>query len=353
MQLEPLSFSKDMQSKLRPISAQFDELCKIEEQRTHLENELQNTQKLYHRASYKGYPVYQLHSYQISYDAMRNDFDETTLRYRNKLVILLKQTIHMLFTSMADRANSEQRCVDLGYRLLESFDAEPRHVVQSSIYQSLQPYSPMIEPTDITEYSGQKKHQHNGAHYRLGREDSDESTSSELPAVNKEIFDKCCEHCHAIGNRQEKQQNTSRQKIKMKEADKEENTENSELVETQNISHKTNMLTSGSRRLNLTPGAARFARLSSRLSAEFGLESPAISKNSPHLVDESKENKNSSQADTRFRGSEILANSSKNRSADDITYHHGNLSFSNKRYDPSSSLVRSYSNASVNPFAVA
>lgn len=146
MLLGPLSISTDLSTKLAGIGSQLDELSLMEDHRTHLESELVNTQKLYYRASYKGYPNYQLQSYQLSYDNFRNDFDEITLRYRNKLVMVLKQSLHLIFASMHDQSESEMECSSLGFRLLAGFDSEPKHVVQSSIYQPLQYYTPLLAP---------------------------------------------------------------------------------------------------------------------------------------------------------------------------------------------------------------
>lgn len=148
MLLGPLNISKDLSAKLARIGSQLDELSLLEDHRAHLESELINTQKLYHRASYKRYPSYQLQSYQVTYDTFRNDFDEITLRYRNKLVIVLKQSLHLIFASMHDQGESELECASLGFRLLAAFDSEPKHVVQSSIYQPLQYYTPLLAPAD-------------------------------------------------------------------------------------------------------------------------------------------------------------------------------------------------------------
>jgi hypothetical protein len=347
-----------MQAKLRLISTQFEELCRLEEQRTQLESELQNTQKLYHRASYKGYPSYQLQSYQISYDAMRNDFDETTLRYRNKLVILLKQAMHMLFTSMADRANSEQRCVDLGYRLLESFDAEPRHVVQSSIYQSLPYYTPLVGPTSINKYHVQKQQQqqcqHDTSNYRLDHPESNNTSIRKSPTVEISNSEKCCERCHAAGHQQEEQQQEQKRlKSQIQVPEEGKNPENKDKIKQSfEIPTSNNATAISARRMNLSPGAARFARLSRRLSTEFGLDDSTL----PDRVEQSDENSNRATS-PRFRGHLLAAvtttTTSKPTWNDEITTHHGNLDFTKKHYELSSSPIRRpYSNASMNPFAI-
>lgn len=346
-----------MQAKLRLISMQFEELCRLEEQRTQLEIELQNTQKLYHRASYKGYPSYQLQSYQISYDMMRNDFDETTLRYRNKLVILLKQAMHMLFASMADRANSEQRCVDLGYRLLESFDAEPRHVVQSSIYQPLPYYTSLVGPTDISDYHVQKQQQqqcqHDTSNCQLDQSESNNIKKS--PTVETSSSEKCCERTHAASHQQEEKQPQQKHlKAQMQVAEEEQRPENKDKIkqsfETSTSSNSTSM---SALRVKLSPGAARLARLSRRLSTEFGLGNSTSS----DQVEQSDENKNhaTTAASPRFRGHLLGASTTTAKPiwSDEIATHYANLEFTDKRYEPPSSPIsRPYSNASMNPFAI-
>lgn len=217
MLLGPLSISKDLSAKLSAIGSQLDELSLLEDHRSHLESELVNTQKLFHRASYKGYPNYQLQSYQVSYDTFRNDFDEITLRYRNKLVMVLKQALHSICASMHDQGESELECASMGFRILAAFDSEPKHVVQSSIYQPMQYYTPLLAPAN------------------------EEAPS---PSIHE---DKTCVQCHLALTETPQPEVVPRNDIKCKTSN--------EPADERNV-----------KRVPLSPGEARFAKLSPRLS---------------------------------------------------------------------------------------
>lgn len=276
----PMNMSRDLQVKLSAVAKQLDELCKLEVHRAHLETELQNTQKLYHRATYKGYPMYQLQSYQASYDALRNDFDETTLRYRNKLVILLKQSWQMVFTSMHEIAESEAECAELGFRMLAMFDSEPKHVVQSSIYQPLQYYTPILAPPTIL------------------HDESEISSSTPVEQHHqREEKPYLCEHCN-------KHKTDGKQR-------------------SENMEHVTPT------KRTLSAGEARFARYSPRLSNEYGLNR--------EYADDEKEDENLGSRKNML--ADAIMSSSKGRTTDEITTHHGNS-------------TRPYSNSSINPFTL-
>lgn len=296
--------SKDLSAKLGAVGSQFDELCRLEDHRAHLESELVNTQKLYHRASYKGYPNYQLQSYQISYDTLRNDFDETTLRYRNKLVMVLKQSLHMIFASMHDLANSEIECSNLGFRLLAAFDSEPKHVVQSSIYQPLQYYTPLLAP----------------------------SNDSRSPSPHTPSDEKVCDNCHPTLS-----------EITDTEAGPKTSEYKPSILEEERASP--------SPRISLSPGAARFAKLSPRLSTEFSLN------NLSACSFEGDENTLANRGKRSNLLTNAILNNQKGRThGEDIITHHGNsdLTRSTNRNSYALDRHRPLSNASVispNPFS--
>lgn len=238
MLLGPLNIGKDLGEKLSSIGTHLDELSQLEDLRAHLESELVNTQKLFHRASYKGYPAHQLQSYQVTYDTFRNEFDEVTLRYRNKLVMVLKQSLQMIFASMHDQGESELDCASLGFRLLTAFDSEPKHVVQSSIYQPLRYYTPALAPAV--------------------NEDTPDSPDNN---------DKPCEHC-------EQCQRAAAQQAAQAQAQADAQAEEASPEELSEPNNKP-ATRAGSERLGpsraLSPGQTKFARLSPRLSNDYKL----------------------------------------------------------------------------------
>lgn len=127
--LGPLNVYSEFQGRLMTIHSHFQDLARMEDHNTRVENELKTTQKQYYKANYRDLPTYQIETYHTSYANICNEIDELHLRHRNRMVSMIKQSYQLVLQQMLDSHQKQKASAETGVRFLKAFDAEPKDVL--------------------------------------------------------------------------------------------------------------------------------------------------------------------------------------------------------------------------------